>query len=54
MSGMGVLDDKYAFVREVSEKPQKECEDGCIYKRDSSPGDEYCFMNKDYYRMGSM
>ena len=47
VSGMGPLDDKYSLVKEGSDKPEKECEDGCIYARDLSPDDEYCFKHNE-------
>ena len=46
MSGMGPLDDEYALGKEGSEELDEECADGCIYRRDSNPDDEYCFINK--------
>ena len=47
MTEMGPLDDRYSLVKGGSEKPEEECADGCIYRRDSNPDDEYCFMNKE-------
>merc|ERR1712013_790622 len=47
VAGQGDLDDRYELVREGSEKPEDICADGCIYKRESIPVDEYCFLNKE-------
>ena len=47
MTGLGPFDDKYTLVKEGPEKPEDVCEDGCIYKRDSSPVDEYCFRSQE-------
>ena len=44
---MGPLDDRYSLVREGVDKPVEECRDGCIYRRDSSPEDEYCFKYEE-------
>lgn len=47
VTGMGPLDDKYTLVKEGPDKPNDVCKDGCIYKRDSHPGDEYCFKDQE-------
>ena len=46
------MNDKYSLITEDAEKPEDVCNDGCIYKRDSSPEDEYCF--KYFESMGSV
>ena len=47
VTGMGPLDDTYTLAKTAPEKPEDVCTDGCIYIRESSPGDEYCFKYKE-------
>merc|ERR1712142_1111054 len=45
--GQGDLDDTYELIKEGSEKPEDVCADGCIYRRESNPVDEYCFIDRE-------